>query len=290
MKHIEATIKVIELLCATDNAVGVREAARAVDMSKSVIQRTLQVLQEAGISTTTPDGRYRAGPKLYGLAAAVLSRFELREAARAVMQEMWDRCQEGVYLGLLDREELVFVDKIDSLHPIQYVLPLGQRTLLHVGAAGKAVLAAFSTDEVEKVIRDKGLSEQTPRTITDRSRLVTELDQTRQRGYALSVGERIIGAVGIAAPIIDALGKPVGSFVITIPESRFNRADEGDLAKVVMWGAKRLSMSLGFLDELPKLEAEAESAPRSRTRRLVTSRRAEAPQAKTTTEKRKGVK
>ncbi|MHB0884516.1 MAG: IclR family transcriptional regulator [Bacillota bacterium] len=288
MKHIEATLKVLELLCSTDVPVGVREAARSVDMSKSVIQRTLQCLEESGISTVTADGRYKIGPKLYGLAAAALSRFEMRDAARAVMQEMWHRCQEGVYFALLDGYELVFVDKIDSLHPIQYVLPLGQRTMLHVGAAGKAALAALPADEVDRLISEKGLAKQTVRTIGDRARLLAELARTRQQGYAFSMGERIIGAVGIAAPILNAVGKPVGSFVITIPESRFEQAAENDLAKVVMWGAKRMSTSLGFIEEQPKSE-EADSARRSRVKRLVTTRRTDAPRQKAI-EKRKGVK
>src|SRR5690606_21507438 len=65
------------------------------------------------------------------------------------------------------------------------------------------------------------LERYTPNTPQDREALAKELATIRERGYAVSFGERYDGAVGIAAPVI-VRGAVVGGLSITVPQSRLD--------------------------------------------------------------------
>jgi DNA-binding IclR family transcriptional regulator len=60
-----------------------------------------------------------------------------------------------------------------------------------------------------------------PTTIVDRSALRADLERVRERGYAVSLGERIPEASGIAAPFFTD-GVVAGAITITIPQHRFD--------------------------------------------------------------------
>jgi DNA-binding IclR family transcriptional regulator len=59
------------------------------------------------------------------------------------------------------------------------------------------------------------------------------VEDVRQRGYAITISQRIEGAVGIAAPIFCAGGQVLGSVGISMPEQRFRPDMEPRLAQSV---------------------------------------------------------
>src|SRR5437660_49496 len=63
----------------------------------------------------------------------------------------------------------------------------------------------------------------TPRTITDVGKLRQRLQTIRREGFALSIGETVPGAAGIAAPIFNADGSVTAGLLIAAPEERFER-------------------------------------------------------------------
>ena len=73
-----------------------------------------------------------------------------------------------------------------------------------------------------------------------------ELAAIRARGYALSFGQRIAGAVGIFAPVYGAGGRVTGSLGFTIPEQRFEPAREAEFAREACRLAAELSAGLGY--------------------------------------------
>ena len=69
-------------------------------------------------------------------------------------------------------------------------------------------------------------------------------------GYAYSRGQRSRGAVGLGAPLFDAAGDVFGDVCITIPEGRFDPAQEPKLGALLVSAAADISADLrdaGFL-------------------------------------------
>jgi DNA-binding IclR family transcriptional regulator len=66
-----------------------------------------------------------------------------------------------------------------------------------------------------------------------RRNLEPEIAEIRHNGYACTHGRRLVGAVGLGAPIYGMGETVIGSLVISIPEVRWHLHDEADLAQVV---------------------------------------------------------
>ncbi|MCL5045382.1 MAG: IclR family transcriptional regulator [Actinobacteria bacterium] len=226
---------------------GVREVAREVNLSKSTAHRLLQTFEKEGFLESEPDsGRYRIGLELYRIASSISSKMDLGQAAMPVMKDLAAECEETVYLVVYRHREIVFLHKVDCSHPVKYVVEMGQSQSVHCGATGKAVMAFLPEDEREAIVAG-GLTPLTPNTIIDPAQLRKDLEEVRRRGYAISFGERIIGAVGVAAPVWGSGGRLIGALDITVPDSRFYSGRDSVLGSMVCRHALRLSLKLGHI-------------------------------------------
>lgn len=70
------------------------------------------------------------------------------------------------------------------------------------------------------------------------------LTAIRERGWILTKGEKLPGAVGTSAPVFGAAGV-VGSLTVTIPEVRFQPSMEPRIQRLVVESAGRISAVLG---------------------------------------------
>ena len=85
----------------------------------------------------------------------------------------------------------------------------------------------------------------TEHTVTDPDALRRQLDEVRTRGYAVTRGERVLGGVGIAAPILAGDGRLLGVIGVGLPEQRYRAADESRLAKRVIAAADAVARAAG---------------------------------------------
>jgi DNA-binding IclR family transcriptional regulator len=69
--------------------------------------------------------------------------------------------------------------------------------------------------------------------------------RVRERGYALTHGQRIQGAVGLAVPIFSSRGAVIGDVCLTIPEQRYDPGGESRLATELLECATRITADLG---------------------------------------------
>jgi DNA-binding IclR family transcriptional regulator len=84
----------------------------------------------------------------------------------------------------------------------------------------------------------------TDATVTDEAALRRELGEIRERGYALSFGERQAGAASAAAPVLDHDGKPVAVVSVSGPAERFREEVETATA-LLLEATGRLSARMG---------------------------------------------
>jgi IclR family acetate operon transcriptional repressor len=109
-------------------------------------------------------------------------------------------------------------------------------------------MAFLPTDERERVLSTLTLEPLTPETITSLDALRAELDQTRERGYAVSVGERSPWAAAVAAPIRDRSGQTIVAVSVLGPSHRLTAKVLKALGGQVIEVARQISTVLGFSD------------------------------------------
>jgi DNA-binding IclR family transcriptional regulator len=162
------------------------------------------------------------------------------------MQALTSACQETSLLGVFDgqRNELMYVATVESRHPLRYFVPLYEWLPVYAGAAGLSILAFLGVEQRDRILSGPRI-QLTDATIMDRLGLERHLEQIRRRGYAITRGQRIPGAVGVAAPIIGPEGSVLGAVAITIPEQRFVKGLEAQIVKLVVHAAHDIAAKLG---------------------------------------------
>jgi DNA-binding IclR family transcriptional regulator len=248
-------------------SVGVREAASALSVAPSTAHNLLAALVSEGVlQQDESTGRYTLGLQLLQLAHQAIDQVPLQRIAIPHLQRLATATREGTHLSLYVRErsELVTIAGVDSTHPVRYVIDMFAWRPLHVGASGRAVLAFLPAAERAAILGQRpARGSKSP----DRSDLTQELAAIRRRGYAVTHGTRIEGAVGIAAPLFDSNGVVLGAVGIAMPSQRFDPSGIERLAKPLMTCASDLIAELD-MSRLPKRKARH---PARNTREQVLS-------------------
>jgi DNA-binding IclR family transcriptional regulator len=229
----------------TNGPMGVREIARAMGTSPTTAHRLLQAFEERSLVRRDGNGAYYGGLELVRLGR-LASRFSVQEAAHPVLEKLSADVDETALLGLLEprRGELMVVDAVQTSQPLRYLVQLDTWRPLWAGAAGIGVLAFLSEDDRARVLREHRPERITANTPTSPAAVEELCRQAREKGYALSRGQRTEGAVGIAAPIRDADGHVVGDVCLTVPDNRFRESDEERFAAALTAAAQQTSAIL----------------------------------------------
>jgi DNA-binding IclR family transcriptional regulator len=227
---------------------GVRELAKAFRLAPSVAHRILTVLSQENLVDAGPvSGRYRLSLEFFRLAWRTTSQLPFRQAALPVLQSLVATCNETALLGLYDPKRLAmtFVEVVESAHPLRYELQLNRWLPVHAGATGLAIMAFLPEEERRTIVVRSRLDPVTERTIQDPALLQKELERIRDRGYACTHGQRIPGAVGLAAPVWGPDGRVVGDVALTVPDYRFEPNSERRLGQLLIRHADQLTTALG---------------------------------------------
>jgi DNA-binding IclR family transcriptional regulator len=247
IQSLAKAIAILDCFDAEHPQLGVREIARHLKLSTSTAGRLLGTLHSAGLLSQDPKSRlYRMGPKVLSWSAVYTGGLDVREKTRPMLEELHRLTRETVNLYVLDGDERVCVDCIESPQRVRVIVQVGERMPLHAGSAGKAILA-FARPELIEQILERPLERMTPQTITSRKKLLAELQHIRDCGYAVSLGERFVDAIGLAAPIFDAHGNVVAALNVAGPNMRFTDAEVEKFAPKVIQLANQASRGLGYI-------------------------------------------
>jgi DNA-binding IclR family transcriptional regulator len=145
---------------------------------------------------------YLLGPGFLRMFQGVMGDLgSIATLARPQLHELWSRSQETVTLHVSIGAERICVAELPSPQPIRYISSVGTTAPLHVGSAGKVLLAFLEPTRLERTLAALPLAAMTGATTTDGDVLRQELATVARQGWAMSTGERITGASAISVPV-----------------------------------------------------------------------------------------
>lgn len=262
-KALMKGLDVLEALAADRCELTLADLARALELPKATAHRIVHALASRGyLERDSRTGAYRLGLRVWQLGCHVVNQLRLREVARPFLEQLATKTEEHVNLCILDGNEAVFIDIIESPKPVRPYTYLGGRVPAYCSATGKAMLA-FQTEEVISGVLRKGLKPFTDRTIVEPRRLRGELHRIRSMGYAVNLEEWREDVCGLAAPVWNHENKVVGAVSITTLASRF---DEQEFSSPVLAAARGISHALGYLEGEDSVNAGRETHGRGAMR------------------------
>jgi DNA-binding IclR family transcriptional regulator len=248
IQSIERAAAILRLLSGRQRRLGVAELAGELELPKTTVHGLLRTLRHVGFVEQDPEsGKYQLGASLLHMGSSYLDGNELRTRALNWSDALAARSAESVRIGTLHEHQVLIVHHVFRPDDSLQVLEVGNLLPLHATALGKALLAHHQYLAAE--LGSPGLPAYTAMTITDHYRLRRELDEVRERSWAMDVQELIEGIVSVAAPIDDRRGLTVGAIGISGPAERLcdDGAPREELVSYVRESARSISRELGAL-------------------------------------------
>jgi IclR family KDG regulon transcriptional repressor len=222
VKMIDRLVNVLDCFSLEQPVLSLTQLSQWLDEPKSNIFRLLVSLESHGIVRRDTDTNgWRLGYRLYLWGDLAGKGNELRDVARAAMQDLARATNETTVLAVYDNREVLYIAKVDTSHSVRLALEVGQRKPIHAGACSKVLMANLPKEEIEAILEERGLPKLCTNTIIHRDRLRAELAQIRQQGYARSFEEMDIDTWGVATPIRDRHNQVVAAIGVVGPALRF---------------------------------------------------------------------
>ena len=211
------------LLFREQPRVRLTDACKYLGVAHSTAHRLLAMLAHHGFVQQEPVTRaYIAGPALVEVGLAVVSSLNVREQARPMMEELAAETGETVHLGVLEGNQVRYVDAVESERALRVVARTGTLVPAHCTSLGKALLSQLTDQQVAQLYPTSAepFAARTERSITTQAKLMKEVSRTRARGYAVNAGETEDDVGSVAVAFRDFAGRPA-AIAVAAPTSRF---------------------------------------------------------------------
>ncbi len=239
------SMAVLDLVAAEGRPLGLMEVTERLGLSKPTVHRIMRQLEDEGLLRREPlRDRYAVGPRLCALSINALSSAVQGGAVHAILAELVANMGETCNIGLLDRTEIVYVDRVECDWPLRLQLAPNSRVPAHCTANGKLMLAFLEGRTREKLIAGMALTRFTDNTITDPARLEEECQTIRRDDCAFNSQEFYLGLIGLAVPIRDGGGRVIAGLAMHSPVPRLDIDGLRDHLPALREAAARMESAL----------------------------------------------
>jgi DNA-binding IclR family transcriptional regulator len=220
---VEKAFNILDCFSTDTIELGVTEIAKLMHTNKSAVYRMLATMETLNvIQQNTENGKYRLGLKLFELGQKVSINKNFISKARPFMEELVKRAGETAHLAIYKNQKVYFLDKVVGRHNLQINSQIGTEKPLHCTGLGKVMLA-FANHDYKNIIKNLDLESVTKNTITNKQKLITEVENIKNNGFALDLEENEIGLVCVAVPIFNTKGEFIAAISTSGPSARFNK-------------------------------------------------------------------
>lgn len=191
--------------------------------------------------------RYKISLKLYELGAKRLIGTDILNNSKPYTKALMESLNEVVHLVIRDKNDIVYIDKVEADNTIRMASTIGKRSPLYCTSVGKAMLAFMPESHVEEIWSNTNIQKLTENTIIDFERFKEELLTIRQKGFAVDDEENEIGVRCIGAPVFNIHGEVEGAISVSGPAMRVTKDRVELFAREVKRYADLISRELGYI-------------------------------------------
>jgi DNA-binding IclR family transcriptional regulator len=247
IQSVAHALDVLEEFRGDMDELGVTELSKKLKLHKNNVFRILATLQSRNyIEQNRSNDNYRLGIKCLELGQTFIRQRGLLKQAKPLLQELAGTTGETSYISILRGNEVVYLDAVETSSTVRVISRVGLHMPIHATAAGKA-LVAFESDE-ELLKRFSGeIPRFTKCTKTRSEDLMKDLAAVRELGYATDLEEFEDGLRCIGAPVRDYTRKVVGAISVSGPAHRLGDEKIAQLVgPEVARAGRALSARIGF--------------------------------------------
>lgn len=257
VQSLGRALSILERLADADGMT-LTDLAQSVGLAPSTTHRLLTTLQQRRFADFDEEyGVWVIGVGAFNVGNAFLRNRRIVTLGRPVMRRLMEDVGETVNLAVEDQSELVYVTQFESHAPMRAFFRPGRRAPMHASAVGKAMLAEMDDAKVTDYLHRKGMPRFTDKTIVDPAALRAELQQVRERGWAVDDEEHTVGMRCVASTIHNEHGEVIAGVSVSGPSVRVTETRLGELGARVVQAANEITEQIGGAVPLSRRQVTA---------------------------------
>jgi DNA-binding IclR family transcriptional regulator len=233
-------MSILDVFNCNERSATLSVIAAQTGLPKPTAYRLAMALVDAGFLCRAAPG-FRLAEKLYVLGQRVPTYQEISRVARPHLESLYEKVHEPVTLQTMsDNTTVICLERVRTSQCHNLPRQLIPEDTPHATSGGKVLLAYGDRDRLERYL-SKPLTRLTRYSITDPARLLTELQRTRCKGYAVAVEETRLGDFSMAVPVFG----PGNSFVGAVAVSSMTMMRVSPLLEAMRDASGLISRDLG---------------------------------------------
>jgi IclR family acetate operon transcriptional repressor len=239
-------LSILECLARSEGGLTLTDIARRVELPASTTHRLLGTLEKTGFVYQMGDlGRWYVGLSAFTVGSSFLANRDFATHSHAYMRRLMEQSGETANLAILDGTEAVFIAQIQCHETMRTLVKLGSRVPLHASGVGKTLFASLPNEQIDAILKVRGLPRITENTIVAPETMWAALRVIRQRGYSFDDEEHARSTRCVAATVYDEHAEPLGAISLAGPSSRLSDERIRQLGPLVAHTAEELTRKLG---------------------------------------------
>lgn len=235
---VQRALRLVDIVANSARPLPVKTLAATTGLTPGTTYNLVRTLIHEGYLANEPDGLV-LGTRFPTFRTGIDTRGVFLARVRSALREVTEEVGATAYLSRYTDGEMHLVDIVDAVRSPRIELWVGMDSSAHATALGKQILADLTAEERLDYLSRHRLEELTPRTISDRRTLLTQLEHSR--GFAVEREEYSVGNSCVAVPV-NAPGV-TASLAISLATDR--ALVDGRLIAKLQHAARRLSLQLG---------------------------------------------
>lgn len=243
VRSVARAVEVLDLFDREHPLRTLREIVALTELPKTTVVRLLSTLEALGLVIDRGDSSFGPGAGFLRWVTLAQSLWDVSAPVRDVMTRLVDVHGETVNIYVRRDAIRVSIAQVEGTATVRSVVQVGVPYSLASGAAGKVLLGGASAAVLHQVV------EREPQARLEELR--REAAGVLEAGYAITHGDRELGASAVAAPIRTADGRIGAALSMSGPSSRFTADRVGHYVDAVTAAATEISaLGLGPVEVL----------------------------------------
>ncbi len=210
-------VAIMDTLARTEGSISFSELSRQLEIPRPTLHRLIAAMREESL-IDVQGGRFVLGPRLVEWSTLAIQTSDLRQAAAASLARLVQQTGETASLYVRVGHQRICLDRVDGPGLLRPAIRIGEALPLHVGSAGRVILAWSDPLEWDELWT---LSERDFPTVEP----VNPPDwwAIRHQGWVISERERDDALSSVSVPVLGIRGELIAALSVSGPLSRLTR-------------------------------------------------------------------
>jgi IclR family pca regulon transcriptional regulator len=212
-------LRVIEAFNRERPQLTLSDIARAVDLPRASVRRTLATLVQLGYAETD-ERLFRLTPRILSLASAYLSSNAISGILQPAIERLSEEVAEGCSAAVRDGDDVIMIAHATPKRVIDVSAQIGLRLPAFASSLGRVLLAALDDAALDTFLARIAPDKLTPTTTVDKRTLRKAIIKVRADGFSHVDQEVEVGFRSISVPLKRLDGKVVAALNIGAQSER----------------------------------------------------------------------